>query len=86
MLAARPHPVPTDRPFLLSFCLLQYEGTAAATAMMGEASKQGSAERHNAVLWTVLVPVHSVANLFLLLCSAEQIPELPPVLLNALPR
>lgn len=55
-LVARHHPVTTDRPFQLFSCLLQYEGTAAARAAMGEASKRDFAERHNAVLLTVLVP------------------------------
>lgn len=55
-LAARLRPVTTGRPFQLFSCLLQYEGTAAARAAMGEASKRDFAERHNAVLLTVLVP------------------------------
>lgn len=45
-----------DWPFQLFSYLLQCEGTAAATAAKGEASKQGFAERHNAVLSTALVP------------------------------
>lgn len=47
-----------DWPFQLFFCLLQSEGTAAAMAVKGEASKRGFAEKHNAVLWTVLVPTY----------------------------